>query len=259
MKIAVDVKKVVQEIDLDSGVTSNYLVFILGGAEHVVEASEDQLQQAIYEAKMLKSNGSAPRPSPPLGAVGEIPVGDPFVEEMTQGDVPDAEVMSALYNGGGAVPNSVFEDVSGVTEDDMAEYVAAGASAHGQVDVVSTEVDRAATFEEIMAHHSDKPRADAPSSPTEQRHANIEANRPHAQPKGQRAVIAQLRARARQVPPRGLQPHQVDEAGNPTVPQVNAPAALTGFSGDPNAPAVRVMAAPPGLAGLGEDDGFEQG
>lgn len=57
MKLMVDIKKAVQEYDLDTGVQKNFLVFNLGGVTHTVEASEEQLQQAIYDARVAGQNG----------------------------------------------------------------------------------------------------------------------------------------------------------------------------------------------------------
>lgn len=57
MKLMVDIKKAVQEYDLDKGIQKNFLVFDLGGVTHTVEASEEQLQQAIYDARMAGQNG----------------------------------------------------------------------------------------------------------------------------------------------------------------------------------------------------------
>jgi hypothetical protein len=285
MKIAVDVRRVVQEIDLDSGETNNYLVFVIGETEHVVPATEEQLKRAIIEATTKQDNGGAASlqsfdnftgeemaappaappaydvPNPTLGAVGEIPANTDFVQELLEEPLDEKEVSHAVMN---TADPSVFEDVSRVlTDEDLAEYQVAGASTMpSKVNVVSDE-EHGATFAEIMSSPGGDSRSDAPPSPVQQRKAAIAQKHQNGKPQGQREVIAALRARAKQLPPKRLGAHEVDEAGNPTVPQTKAPnPAPPGFAQytDPNSPAVRVgtVPIPPGLAGL-DDDGFEQG
>jgi hypothetical protein len=222
MKITVDVKKVVQEINLDTGETHNFLVFLLGGAEHRVVASEDQLQRAITEAQMHQRTGNgagyhASEPEPEHWAREEDPPEAPlerasgpshFVEELLNEDEDDEEVAQAV-----AHAQSVFAEVGApVTEEELAEFQGEGGPVLPmRVSVSSDEVEEGGdTFQEIMQHSPQE-------TPTDPKRAKPPRKK---ELRGQQQTINALRARARAHPPRRLAPHQVDEAGNPVgVPQ----------------------------------------
>jgi len=245
MKISVDVKKVLQEIDLDTGVTSNFLVFVIGGVEQVVPATEEQLQEAIYEATVQNDvvpERAVRREPPRIGAVGEIPQEESshFVDELLEEPISDGD-------------NPFAEVNAPVTYEEMAEFHTGGASVIPMnVDLVSDDDTEGVVFEEIMQRGGTNP--DAPLSGPQQRQQNIQERHQAGIPQSRKQTIAALRKKAKERPARRLPPHQVDEAGNPkNVPQV-----------EPAQPAMRQQdqevrltngPAPRGF----DDDGFEQG
>jgi hypothetical protein len=278
MKIAVDVRRVVQEIDLDTGETCNYLVFSIGETEHVVPATEDQLKRAIIEANTKQDNGSSAHVQAHDNFMGH-PVpnnfqeayeggsgitqgeGSPFVQELLEEPLDEQKLADAVLS---TPEPSMFEDVSSVlTDEDLAAFQTPGASTMpGQVDVSSDEDNAGATFAEIMQPHDSTERRGPPSA-QQQRKAAIAERHQQGKPGGQKEVIKALRARAKKIPPRRLAPHEVDDMGNPTIPQTKAPqGAPPGFAqyNDPSGPSVEVslVPVPPGLADL-DGDGFEQG
>lgn len=277
MKLLVDVKRAVQEYDLDAGTTKNFLIFSLGGAEHKVEATEKQLQQAIADAHVSSTGlSSAAEPlaeiededededEPDIEDVAAYLVAEGLSEAEVRSTLmrtfPDAfddSVMQAYSSGEVDEPITLalFEDFSGQpTAEEMAEYTSDKDQMPFSVDISSDDISEGGTLEAIITgpHEAAAPTHAHPVTGLRRHLSQAQASRvegirdlPHLSRKQtKKDKMAALRARARSTPSRTV---QADEAGNPITRQT-IQAQKPVLQSKPM----------PSLPGF-DDDGFSQG
>jgi hypothetical protein len=257
MKLMVDVRRAIQEYDLDSGTTKNYLIFALGGVEQKIEATEAQLQQAIVDAQVAGQNG---------GRVAQVHDfyrdRQPQLEELHKADEPEEpfniedlaeallaegheeeEVLAVLQENfpehfaqeGEALPSedpvspTLFEDFSGqATPEEMAEFTSSQDVPASDIDVSTDDISGGGELAAIITG-SAADRGEARRHPitgarrqlTAAQAARVDAIRtkPHLT-RSKRDAMNALRAKALRTPSKTV---PADDAGNPIAPQIAPP------------------------------------
>lgn len=231
MKVTVDVHRAEQVYDLDTGVQKNIVVFELGGVEHRVEVSEEELEAVLMDTMSRARIHYADEEEPESEKFNFNDNGDHFTVDPSK--LAELQQQSSFEIG------QVFPE-----ERARIEVPEGTPSIHLQGDDSSQRTDGVDQPLLNQRHVEQTPR--------EQRNESIQERR-QQDPAVQRKKLAKdLRQRARQTPRRRLSPDQVDEAGNPVVEQAKAPP-----ESHPEGPEVGYNdAGVPNVAGVEDDDGF---